>query len=117
MLSEDDLNQLHHAYQREFQSLNEQLHHFANDWPEAAHSLELERGRPSDPDMARLLDSLVWLCARLQVRLDDGYQSVSQQLLRLFYPDFLKPIPAMGVVKFNCSRLKAVSILDKRSTA
>lgn len=115
MPSEDDLNQLRPVFERELRSLGELVKQFAEEWPEAAHLLELDGGMPGDPDMARLLEGVAWLCTRLQVRLDDGYESVCRQLLQLFYPDFIKPVPAMGILQFDCTQLKDLGHLEKHT--
>ncbi|MGI9274846.1 MAG: type VI secretion system baseplate subunit TssF [Endozoicomonas sp.] len=111
MPSSDDLNPLRLVYERELQLLSEHLRQFASNWPETAQALELAGGMPSDPDMARLLEGVVWLGARLQLQLDDGYESVCRQMLQLFYPDFLKPVPAMGIVQFETGSLKGRATL------
>ena len=110
---EDDLSQIRPAYEKELEALAEHLKQFAAQWPDGARALALTEGMPSDPDMARLLEGFAWLTAKLQVRLNDGYESVCRQMLQLFYPDFLKPVPAVGVCQFDTDKIKNVVSVPK----
>lgn len=111
MSSAHNMNQLHRLYDRELHTLRAKIREFAREHPETAGQLDINEGIPGDPDIARLLEGVAWLCAELQIRLDDGYESVCRQLLQLYYPDFLKPVPAQGIFHFATDTLKEVTEL------
>ena len=113
MSSAHNMNQLHRLYDRELHTLRAKIREFAREHPETAGQLDLNEGIPGDPDIARLLEGVAWLCAQLQIRLDDGYESVCRQLLQLYYPDFLKPVPAQGIFRFATDTLKEVTELPR----
>ena len=56
--------------------------------------------------MTILMSSAFWrgfafLAARIHRRIDDDYLQISQSLLNLVYPHYLRPIPSMSVVEFR----------------
>lgn len=113
MPSAHNMNQLHRLYDRELHTLRAKIREFAREQPETAGQLDLNEGIPGDPDIARLLEGVAWLCAQLQIRLDDGYESVCRQILQLYYPDFLKPVPAQGIFRFATDALKDVTAVPR----
>ncbi|WP_066017532.1 type VI secretion system baseplate subunit TssF [Endozoicomonas atrinae] len=115
MPSTHKLSLQNRLYDKELHKLRVKLRAFASEQPETARQLDLNEGTPSDPDISRLLEGVAWLCTELQMRLDDGYESVCRQIFQLFYPDFLKPVPSFGVLKFVTGELKEAATLHKGS--
>lgn len=115
MPSTHKLSLQNRLYEQELHKLRVKLRTFASEQPETAGQLDLNEGTPSDPDISRLLEGVAWLCTELQIRLDDGYESVCRQIFQLFYSDFLKPVPALGILKFATGSLKEATTLDKGS--
>ncbi|MFK0573532.1 type VI secretion system baseplate subunit TssF [Endozoicomonas sp.] len=115
MPSTDNLSHQNRLYDKELHKLRAKIREFASEQPETARQLDVNEGMPSDPDISRLMEGVAWLCTQLQIRLDDGYESVCRQILQLFYPDFLKPIPSLGVLKFETGQLKEAKTLNKGS--
>ena len=54
-----------------------------------------------DPDVERLLEGVAFLSGRLRQKLDDELPEVTHALMALLWPGFLKPLPAMSVIKFS----------------
>lgn len=50
--------------------------------------------------MERLLEGFAFLTARLREKIDDQLPEVTQQLLMLMWPNFLRPIPAMCIMEY-----------------
>jgi type VI secretion system protein ImpG len=54
-----------------------------------------------DPYVERLLEGFAFLTARVQLRLNEEFPRFTEQLLNCISPNFLAPVPAMGVVQLN----------------
>ncbi len=85
-------------YQDELSYLRELGREFARANPEAAHFLG-EAG--ADPDVERLLEGFAFLTARIRQKLDDEIPELTHSLVDLFWPHYLRPIPAMTIVQFE----------------
>ena len=87
----------HKYYQDELAYLRELGRDFARRHPTAARWLE-DSG--TDPDVERLLEGFSFLTAKLREKLDDELPEFSHALVQLFWPHYLRPIPAMAIVQF-----------------
>jgi type VI secretion system protein ImpG len=85
-------------YQDELTFLREMGKEFSQDYPALAHMLA-ERG--SDPDVERLLEGFAFLAGRIRQKLDDEFPEVTQGLLSLLWPHYLRPIPSMSILEFQ----------------
>src|SRR6185436_16756336 len=75
---------------------------FAEAYPKIAGRLRLSPGGVDDPHVARLLDGVAFLAARVHHRLDDEFPELTDALLGLLYPHYLAPVPSCMVVQFDC---------------
>ena len=90
---------------------NEELRHlrgvaaeFARDYPKIAGRLALDpdaKVQCDDPYVERLLEGFAFLAARIHLKLDSEYTRFTQGMLETVYPDYLCPIPAMTMVRFE----------------
>ncbi len=55
----------------------------------------------SDPDVERLFEGFAFLTGRLREKLDDEFPEIIQSLLGLWWPHYLRPVPAMSVLEFT----------------
>lgn len=85
-------------YQDELTYLRELGREFAQTYTEAAQFLG-EAG--SDPDVERLLEGFSFLTARLRQKLDDEIPEITHALLEMFWPHYLRPIPALAILQFD----------------
>lgn len=85
-------------YQEELAFLREMGAEFARVNPAAAPFLA-ERG--ADPDVERLLEGFAFLAGKLRLKLDDEFPELTQSLIRILYPHYLRPVPAMSVLQFE----------------
>lgn len=85
-------------YQDELAYLREIGREFARAHPEAAHFVG-ETSR--DPDVERLLEGLAFLTARIRQKLDDELPEVTHDLIEMFWPHYLRPIPSMTLLQFE----------------
>ncbi len=85
-------------YEEELAFLREMGAEFARANPAAAPFLA-ERG--TDPDVERLLEGFAFLSGRIRQKIDDDFPELTQGLLRLLWPHYLRPLPATGIVQFE----------------
>jgi len=71
---------------------------FMETHPETQHLV----GRPGtgeDPHVERLIETFAYLTARVRQKLDDEFPELTESLLNVLYPHYLRPIPSMGIVE------------------
>eukprot|EP01035_Chromulina_nebulosa_P004081 gene4081-5575_t len=74
---------------------------FAARFPKIASRLAMDATEVQDPYVERLLEGFAFLTARVQLRLNEEFPRFTEQLLNRISPNFLAPVPAMGVVQLN----------------
>ena len=87
-------------YDRELAILRSLAGEFAERHPKIAGRLSLGRDDSQDPHVERMLQGVAFLAARVQKRLDDDYPELSDGLLDLLYPHYLRPLPSMAIAEF-----------------
>ena len=85
-------------YQEELAYLREMGAEFSKAHPDAAHFLG-EAG--ADPDVERLLEGFAFLTARIRQKLDDDFPELLQDLVEIFWPHYLRPLPSLSIVQFE----------------
>ncbi|HWD91501.1 MAG TPA: type VI secretion system baseplate subunit TssF [Verrucomicrobiae bacterium] len=91
-------------YNVELRHLRQTAAEFGRDFPKIAGRLALDRDAKEvcpDPYVERLLEGFAFLAARVHLKLDAEFPRFTQGLLETVYPDYLCPVPAMGIVKFE----------------
>ncbi len=87
-------------YNRELVAIRRLAAEFAEANPKIAGRLRLSRDTVDDPLVARLLDGVAFLAARVHHRLDDEFPELTDALLGVLYPHYLAPFPSCAVVQF-----------------
>src|SRR5215469_17444717 len=88
-------------YERELTYLRQTGAQFAEKYPKIAARLQLEPAKCEDPHVERLLEAFAFLAARVHLKVDDDFPEVSEALLDVLYPHFVRPIPSMSLVQFQ----------------
>src|ERR671937_2403098 len=88
-------------YDRELSFLRQMGAEFAERYPKIASRLLLEPNKCEDPHVERLLEAFAFLAARVHLKIDDGFPEITEALLNILYPHYIRPIPSMSVVKFH----------------
>ncbi|QUM79871.1 MULTISPECIES: type VI secretion system baseplate subunit TssF [unclassified Moritella] len=88
-------------FEQELAFIRQDAGNFAQRHPGAAKSLGISRDSIDDPQVTRLIDSVALLNARLQQRLDEDYPQLTDSLLQLLFPHYLRPVPAYSMVKMQ----------------
>jgi type VI secretion system protein ImpG len=86
-------------YERELTYLRQMGGEFARKYPRVAGRLLLDGDSCEDPHVERLLEGFALIAARVHRRIDDDFPEISEALLNMIYPAYLRPIPAMTVVE------------------
>ncbi|MDR1686150.1 MAG: type VI secretion system baseplate subunit TssF [Desulfovibrio sp.] len=85
-------------YQRELEYLRVLAAEFARAHPAVAPLLS---GPSSDPDVERLLEGTAYLAGQMMRKLDEGYDSIAENLCSLVLPQLLRDIPSCTVTVFR----------------
>jgi type VI secretion system protein ImpG len=88
-------------YERELTFLRQIGAEFAEKYPKIASRLLLEPDRCEDPHVERLVEAFAFLTARVHLKIDDEFPEISESLLSILYPHYVRPIPSMSVVEFH----------------
>ncbi len=88
-------------YERELTFLRHLGSEFADTYGAIASRLRIEPNRTEDPHVERLLQGFAFLAARIHLKVDDVSPEISQALLNVLYPHYLRPVPPMGIVQFR----------------
>jgi type VI secretion system protein ImpG len=88
-------------YDRELNAIRKLAAEFAVAHPKIAGRLRLARDSVDDPHVARLLEGLAFLAARVHHRLDDEFPEITDALLGVLYPHYLAPVPSAAIAQFR----------------
>jgi type VI secretion system protein ImpG len=85
-------------YAEELEFLRELGREFAREYPTLAPALS-EAG--ADPDVERVLEGVAFLTGLIRKRLEDDLPELTQTLLEMIWPHYLRPVPSMSIVEFT----------------
>ena len=94
-------NELRDYYESELTFLRQVGAEFADKYPKIASRLLLESDRCEDPHVERMLEAFALLAARVHLRIDDDFPQITEALLNILYPHYLRPVPSMTVAQFH----------------
>ena len=94
-------NELRDYYESELTFLRQVGAEFADKYPKIASRLMLESDRCEDPHVERMLEAFALLAARVHLRVDDDFPQITEALLNVLYPHYLRPVPSMTVAQFH----------------
>jgi type VI secretion system protein ImpG len=88
-------------YERELTFLRQMGAEFGEKYPKIAARLILEPDKCDDPHVERLLEAFAFLAARVHLKIDDEFPEITEALLSILYPHYIRPIPSMSIVEFH----------------
>ncbi|MBV9785737.1 MAG: type VI secretion system baseplate subunit TssF [Acidisphaera sp.] len=103
-------------YNRELIAIRRLAAEFAEAHPKIAGRLRLSADSVDDPHVARLLEGVAFLAARVHHRLDDEFPELTDALLGVLYPHYLAPVPSCSVVQFTGQPDLLAPVAIKRGT-
>jgi type VI secretion system protein ImpG len=86
-------------YEAEMRYLREAGKEFARAHPDRARMLNLDRVGDRDPFVERLYEGFAFLTGRLQQKLDDELPELTEGLVSLLWPHYLRMIPSLSIVE------------------
>ena len=88
-------------YERELTYIRKMAVQFSEKYPKIAARLQLEPDKCEDPHVERMLEGFAFLAARVHLKIDDDFPEISEAMMSVVYPQFVRPIPSMSVVEFQ----------------
>jgi type VI secretion system protein ImpG len=88
-------------YEQELNYLRQLGAEFSEKYPKIASRLILETDKCEDPHVERLLEAFAFLAARVHLKIDDEFPEITEALLSILYPHYIRPIPSMSIVEMH----------------
>ena len=93
-------------YERELTYIRKMAIQFSAKYPKIASRLQLEPDKCEDPHVERILEGFSFLAARVHLKIDDDFPEITEALMSVVYPQFVRPIPSMSIVEFQLDQDK-----------
>lgn len=93
------MDELLRYYEEELGLFGQFAREFRARYPKPAGELHLAGETYEDPSVARLIQSVALMSARIRKRLDDDYPKFTESLLESLYPHYLRPMPSHTIVQ------------------
>lgn len=87
-------------FEQELRFIRDEASQFAARHPGAANSLGINKDGIDDPQVTRLVESVALLNGKLQQRLDESFPELTESLIRLLFPHYLRPLPSYSLLDF-----------------
>jgi type VI secretion system protein ImpG len=88
-------------FDAEMRYLREAGQEFAKAFPDRAASLNLDKPGAHDPYVERLFEGFAFLMGRLREKLDDDLPELTEGLVSLLWPHYLRTIPSLSIVELQ----------------
>lgn len=88
-------------YDEELRFLRKMGEEFAEAYPKIASRLVLGEEDYPDPHVERLLQGVAFLCSRVRLKIDEDFPEITDALLNVIYPHYIRPLPPMSVAEFE----------------
>jgi type VI secretion system protein ImpG len=83
---------------------------FRDRFPKPAGDLHIAGEAYEDPSVARLIQSVALMSARIKKRLDDDYPKFTEALLESLYPHYLRPMPSYSIAQVSPAGPQAAEV-------
>ncbi len=88
-------------FDAEMRYLREAAKEYAEAFPDRAAALNLDRPGAQDPAVEQLFEGFAFLMGRLREKLDDDLPELTEGLVGLVRPQYLRMIPSLSIVEFS----------------
>jgi type VI secretion system protein ImpG len=92
-------NEVLRYYEAEMRYLREAGKEFAQAFPERARTLNIDRVGDRDPHVERLFEGFAFLVGRLRQKLDDDLPELTEGLVSMLWPHYLRMIPSLSILE------------------
>ncbi|WP_145584796.1 type VI secretion system baseplate subunit TssF [Yersinia intermedia] len=87
-------------YEAEMRYLREAGKEFTRAHPDRAAMLNLDKPGARDPYVERLFEGFAFLMGRMREKLDDDLPELTEGLVSLLWPHYMRTIPSLAIVEF-----------------
>lgn len=94
-------------YERELSVLRRHGREFGERFPKIAARLLMSGDVCEDPHVERLLQSFALFSARIHKKLEDSFPEITETLLGVLYPHYLRPFPSCSIARFDAGGSEA----------
>lgn len=105
-------NEILRYYDAEMRYLREAGKEFAQAFPDRARMLNIDRIGERDPHVERLFEGFAFLMGRLRHKLDDELPELTEGLVSMLWPHYLRMIPSLSILELQ----PAAGALQKHET-
>ena len=95
------LDELLPYYENELTYLRRLSKEFAAKYPKIASRLQMDGEVCEDPHVERMIESFAFLTSRIHKKLDDEFPQITEGMLSVLYPHFLRPVPSMSIAQLE----------------
>ena len=88
-------------YDAEMRYLRDAAKEFAQTHPDRAAMLDLDKAGTPDPYVERLFEGFAFSMGRLREKIDDDLPELTEGLVSMLWPHYLRTIPSLSVVAFT----------------
>lgn len=88
-------------FDAEMRYLREAGKEFAQAFPDRAAQLNLDKPGADDPYVERLFEGFAFLMGRLREKLDDDLPELTEGLVSLLWPHYLRTIPSLSIIELR----------------
>nr|WP_318383998.1 type VI secretion system baseplate subunit TssF [uncultured Enterobacter sp.] len=88
-------------YDAEMRYLRDAAKEFAQTHPDRAAMLDLDKVGTPDPYVERLFEGFAFSVGRLREKIDDDLPELTEGLVSMLWPHYLRTIPSMSIVAFT----------------
>ena len=88
-------------YEKELTYLRKSSESFSKQYPKVAGRLRISGDSVEDPHISRLIESVAFLNAKVQKKLDDDFPELTEGILNVIYPHYIRPLPSFNIARFN----------------
>lgn len=94
-------NDILRYYEAEMRYLRDAGKEFARAHPERARMLNIDRVGERDPHVERLFEGFAFLMGRLRHKLDDELPEMTEGLVSMMWPHYLRMIPSLAILELQ----------------
>ncbi|WP_145504157.1 type VI secretion system baseplate subunit TssF [Yersinia vastinensis] len=87
-------------FETEMRYLREAGKEFSRAHPDRAAMLNLDKAGARDPYVERMFEGFAFLMGRLREKLDDDLPELTEGLVSLLWPHYMRTIPSLSIVEF-----------------
>ncbi|MFA0112668.1 type VI secretion system baseplate subunit TssF [Vibrio sp. 10N.261.46.E11] len=110
-------------FEQELAFVRRSLGQFGQEYPTHAENLNIHQGKIEDPSMARLLDGVALLNAKVEKKLSEQLPEVIEGILSVLYPSYIQTVPSVAYLELHTedgpiesSRLPKGSLFSSTNT-